>query len=433
MQLSGWGNYPCIEGNSFYARSTAEIKNELLKSPSCLARGLARSYGDSALNNETINVTKFNYLLAFDELNGIVTCTSGLSIAELLDVFAPRGWFLPVTPGTKYVTIGGAIASDVHGKNHHLHGCFSNYLLSITLMLADGSIVTCSRTDHADLFRATCGGMGLTGIIITATFKLKRIRSVFVDETIYKTSDLVETLQMLDATQKSTYSAAWVDCLARGKKMGRGLLMLGEHAGTGAFVMEPSASKSIPVNLPTWLLNRYSIATFNACYYHRLQRRKTEKSSFYDPFFYPLDSINHWNRLYGKSGFTQYQFVLPKESGFDGLKAIFKKISDSQKGSFLAVLKMTGPANDNFLSFPLEGFSLALDFKIEPTLFDLLARLDEIVLHYGGRLYLTKDVRMSEAMFKQSYPAWEAFTQVRAQYGAHKFQSLQSKRLGLSL
>jgi FAD/FMN-containing dehydrogenase len=433
MQLSGWGNYPCIEADSFYARSTAEIKSALLKSTSCLARGLARSYGDSALNLETINLTKFNYLLAFDELSGIVTCTSGLSIAELLTVFTPRGWFLPVTPGTKYVTIGGAIASDVHGKNHHLHGCFSNYLLSITLMLADGSIVTCSRTDHADLFRATCGGMGLTGIIITATFKLTRIRSVFMDETIYKTGDLVETLQMLDATQKSTYSAAWVDCLARGKKMGRGLLMLGEHAGTGAFVMEPSASKSIPVNLPTWLLNRYSIAAFNACYYHRLPRRKTEKSSFYDPFFYPLDSINHWNRLYGKSGFTQYQFVLPKESGFDGLKAIFKKISDSQKGSFLAVLKMTGPANDNFLSFPLEGFSLALDFKIEPTLFDLLARLDEIVLHYGGRLYLTKDVRMSEAMFKQSYPAWEAFTQVRAQYGAHKFQSLQSKRLGLSL
>jgi FAD/FMN-containing dehydrogenase len=431
MQLSGWGNYPCIEANTVYARSTAEINNALLKSASCLARGLGRSYGDSSLNNETINLTKFNYLLAFDELSGIVTCSSGLSIAELLEVFTPRGWFLPVTPGTKYVTIGGAIASDVHGKNHHVHGCFSNYLLSFTLMLADHSVMTCSRSENAELFRATCGGMGLTGIIITATFKLKRIRSVFVDETIYKTSDLIETLQMLDATQKSTYSAAWVDCLARGKKMGRGLLMLGEHAGTGSFVAESHSAKTIPVNLPSWMLNRYSIAAFNTCYYHRLPRRKTIQSSFYDPFFYPLDGINHWNRLYGKNGFTQYQFVLPKESGFDGLKTVFKKINDSQKGSFLAVLKMTGPANDNFLSFPIEGFSLALDFKIEPSLFELLASLDEVVLHFGGRLYLTKDVRMSEAMFKQSYPTWEAFAKVRAQYGADKFQSLQSIRLGL--
>lgn len=431
MRLSGWGNYPYIEAQTTYARSTSEISNALLKKSSCLARGLGRSYGDSALNSELINITKFNYLISFDELSGVVTCTSGMSIAELLAVFTPRGWFLPVTPGTKYVTIGGAIASDVHGKNHHLHGCFSNYLICFTIMLGNGDVVTCSPTENVDLFRATCGGMGLTGIIITATFKLNRIRSVFVDETIYKTAHLVETLQMLDATQKSTYSAAWIDCLARGKHAGRSLLMLGEHAGTGAFVQESHSTKSIPAHFPAWLLNRYSISAFNAMYYHRLARRKTLKSSFFDPFFYPLDGINHWNRLYGKNGFTQYQFVLPKESGFDGLKTVFKKINESQKGSFLAVLKMTGPANDNFLSFPLEGFSLALDFKIESSLFELLTQLDEIVLHYGGRLYLTKDVRMSEIMFKQGYPKWEAFAQVRAQYGAEKFTSLQSIRLGI--
>lgn len=431
MRLSGWGNHPNIDANVTYACCTADIRAALLKNNFSLARGLGRSYGDSALNNNVINLTKFNYLLSFDELTGVVTCTAGVSIADLLNVFVPRGWFLPVTPGTKYVTVGGAIASDIHGKNHHVSGCFSHYLISITVMLANGSIVTCSPHENTDLFRATCGGMGLTGIITTATFKLTRIRSAFVDETIYKTKDLIETLQMLDATQKSTYSAAWIDCLARGKNMGRSLLMLGEHAGTGAFVAESRHITSIPANLPSWVLNRYSIRAFNACYYHRLARRKTAQTTFYDPFFFPLDSINHWNRLYGKRGFTQYQFVLPKESGFDGLKTIFRKINDSQKGSFLAVLKMTGPANNNFLSFPLEGFSLALDFKIEPGLFELLNNLDEMVLHYGGRLYLTKDVRMSETMFKQSYPLWEAFAQVRTKYNAQKFTSLQSKRLGI--
>lgn len=431
MRLSGWGNYPFIDANSTIARSAEEVRMTLLKNTSCLARGLGRSYGDSALNNNVINLTKFNYLLAFDELSGVVTCTGGVSIAELLDVFAARGWFLPVTPGTKYVTVGGAIASDVHGKNHHVHGCFSNYVISFTLMLADGSVVTCSSTENTDLFHATCGGMGLTGIVITATLKLKRIRSVFVDETIYKTADLIETLQMLDATHKATYSAAWIDCLARGKKMGRSLLMLGEHAGTGSFIHDPRVVKSMPVSLPTWMLNRYSIGTFNTLYYHQFARRKTERTAFYDPFFYPLDSINDWNRLYGKSGFTQYQFVLPKESGYEGIKAVFRKINESQKGSFLAVLKATGSANDNFLSFPLEGFSLALDFKIEPSLFELLTSLDEVVMHYGGRLYLSKDVRMSEAMFKKGYPAWEKFAQVRSQYGCEKFSSLQSIRLGL--
>jgi FAD/FMN-containing dehydrogenase len=431
MQISGWGNYPVIDAHVSFARSIDEIRAALLKTDFCLARGLGRSYGDSALGAQLINTTKFDYLLSFDEEKGVVCCTSGVSLAQLLAVIMPKGWFLPVTPGTKFVTVGGAIASDVHGKNHHVHGCFSNYLLDFTLMLADGSVVTCSATEHVDLFRATCGGMGLTGIILTATLKLTRLSSVFINETVYKTAHLQETLALMQETQASTYSAAWVDCLARGKNMGRGLLMLGEHAHDLARTSVSRSVKSMPFNLPPWVLNRYSIGTFNAWYYHRVQRHKTERHTFYDTFFYPLDSINHWNRLYGQSGFTQYQLVLPKEAGYEALTAIFKKVTVAQKGSFLAVLKSTGAANDNFLSFPFEGFSLAIDFKIEPSLFELLHQLDEIVLHYGGRLYLTKDMRMGAVMFKRSYPLWQTFAAVRAQYGAEKFSSLQSVRLGI--
>lgn len=432
MRISGWGNYPQIEATSTYAKTTSEIKNTLLKNKQpILARGLGRSYGDSALADAVIDLTKFNFFLSFNDSTGELTCTSGTSLADILDVFTPKGWFLPVTPGTKYVTVGGAIASDVHGKNHHLSGCFSNYVVSLTLMLADGSVLTCSTSENIDLFRATCGGMGLTGIIITATIKLMPIRSVFIDEVIYKTRDLKETLEMISVTNESTYSAAWIDCLARGNKMGRGLLMLGDHAGTGSFISEDRHTTSLPFHLPSYTLNRFSIGLFNRLYFHRVSQRKTTRTVFYDPFFYPLDSINNWNRLYGKAGFTQYQFVLPKHTATVGLKAVLEKITDSQKGSFLAVLKATGAENHNYLSFPLEGLSLALDFKIEPSLFDLLNRLDEIILHYGGRLYLTKDVRMSRLMFQQSYPQWEAFAQVRIKYHLSRFNSLQSIRLGL--
>jgi FAD/FMN-containing dehydrogenase len=410
------------------------------KRPGLVARGLGRSYGDSALANSLISTQSLDHFLAFDEVTGILNCAAGVSFAEILNLLVPKGWFLPVTPGTQFVTVGGAIASDVHGKNHHLEGSFSAHLISLKLCIASGEILECSVTQHRELFLATCGGMGLTGIILETRFQLLAIETAYIQETTWKTSNLAETLALFDEFQQTTYSVAWIDCLSTGKHLGRSLLMLGEHTkeaelpddSLANLEIAKSSKLSIPVDMPNALLNSYSVKAFNALYYNKVRQKQTQRQVHYAPFFYPLDSIQNWNRLYGKQGFTQYQFVLPKTAGLEGMTEILKKIAASKRGSFLAVLKAFGKGNENYLSFPMEGYTLALDFKIDSSLFAFLDELDRIVLDYGGRLYLTKDARMSEATFKQSYPLWEQFQSVRHQYGAEKlFNSLQSQRLGL--
>lgn len=428
MKINGWGRYPIIESTVISPQVVGEIKIDSESIP----RGLGRSYGDSALAPHVIGTLSLNHFIAFDAETGTLTCEAGVSLADILTTFVPKGWFLPVTPGTKFVTVGGAIASDVHGKNHHVDGSFSNHVSSFQIILADGSCVECSRSLNSDLFYATCGGMGLTGIIVSATLVLKKINSAFINETTYKAKNLKEVFALFEEHQSSTYSVAWIDCLASGEDLGRSLLMLGEHAQEGGLILNEAKKLSVPFTMPTLLLNQYSIKAFNALYYNKQRERVTERCVHYDKYFYPLDGLNHWNRLYGKNGFTQYQFVLPKAAGFEGMSQILKEIAASKRGSFLSVLKVLGPANENYLSFPMEGYTLALDFKIEPGLFELLDQLDRIVLAYGGRIYLTKDVRMSEAMFKQSYTKWLNFAKIRTQYGADKkFHSLQSQRLGI--
>lgn len=448
-QISGWGNYPVIESTPFTARHINEIP-QIIQSvqqhtasisppPSLIASGLRRSYGDSALAEHTLQTRTLNHFLSFDDTHGIVHCAAGVSLAELLNVFVPKGWFLPVTPGTQFVTVGGAIASDVHGKNHHLDGCFSQHIINLTLCVASGEEISCSLTQHRELFLATCGGMGLTGIITSATLKLIPIESAFINEATWKTDHLAETLELFEAHQSTTYSVAWIDCLTKGKHLGRSLLMLGEHASQQHrenseknFQTASPSQLSVPINMPSALLNSLTVKAFNTLYYHKTRQKKSQRIVHYAPYFYPLDSIQNWNRLYGKKGFTQYQFVLPKAAGLKGLTEILTQIVNSKRGSFLAVLKVFGAHNANYLSFPMEGYTLAIDFKIDPTLFDFLAQLDQIVLHYGGRIYLAKDARMSEQTFKQSYPNWEIFQTVRQQYGADQtFNSLQSQRLGL--
>jgi len=397
-----------------------------------IARGMGRSYGDSALAPTVLGTAYLNLLSDFDADRGTVRCGAGVTLAELLSVFVPRGWFLPVTPGTKYVSVGGAIASDVHGKNHHLDGCFSEFVDSFQLLLASGDIVTCSRNEHADLFRATCGGMGLTGVILEATLRLKPIRSALIEQTTYKAVNLADALQLFGVHHGAPYSVAWIDCLASGDAMGRSLIMLGEHSESGTLAPQAKRQMSVPVDMPAQLLNRYSIKAFNALYYNRVRDRESRQTIHYEPFFYPLDGLHQWNRLYGKQGFTQYQFVLPKEAGYAGMAAILHRIAASGRGSFLAVLKVFGKRNNNPLSFPIEGYTLALDFKLESGLFELLEELDAMVLDHGGRIYLTKDARMSERTFKRSYPRWEEFETVRARYGAlGVFASRQSQRLGM--
>lgn len=432
MEISGWGRYPVIacDGRLFEKESAAAAM--LAENGSWIAHGQGKSYGDSALNRNVLLTRQFNKLIDFDSRRGIVTCESGITLSELIDLFLPRGWFLKITPGTKLISVGGAIASDVHGKNHHVEGCFSDAVISFRLMLGDGTVVNCSRNENFDLFRATCGGMGLTGLILDATLQLKTVYSAYIREKIIPCRDLEDIFNQFEKYQHTPYSVAWIDCLAKGPHMGRSILMLGDHDTDGDLKLPQTPKMAVPMEFPTFTLNRFSISVFNSLYYYMKGRAVENHRVSLETFFYPLDKIDHWNRMYGKAGFTEYQCVLPKAESYKGMRALLKKITDSGLGSFLAVLKLFGEQNQNYLSFPMEGYTLALDFKIQPRLFPLLDQLDEIVMAHGGRLYLTKDVRMSHDVFARGYPQLDAFLAVRKKYGLdQRFNSIQSRRIGI--
>jgi FAD/FMN-containing dehydrogenase len=424
--------YPQIECRYFTFDKEATLQSIIEKENRLIPYGNGRSYGDSALSENIIDVRPRDYFLSFDDEKGVLHAQAGVLLSEILEHFVPRGWFLKVTPGTKLITIGGAIASDVHGKNHHVEGCFSECVEEFNMMLPNGKVATCSKEATPDLWRATCGGMGLTGIILDAKISLKKINSQYIDQTTIKTKNLKETFEAFEAYSDKPYSVAWIDCLAKGDEIGKCLLMVGDFRDDGKLDYRLKPQKSITFNFPSFALNNWSVRAFNWLYYGKVKEKVSQQRVDIDTFFYPLDAIGHWNRIYGKKGFTQYQFILPKETSYEGLKEILTTIAESGKGSFLAVLKLYGKANDNWLSFPMEGYSLALDFKIEKGLFELLDKLDEIVVKYKGRIYLTKDVRVSKETFEQGYPHIETFRQFRKENKMDiKFQSHQSQRVGI--
>ncbi|QFR43192.1 FAD-binding oxidoreductase [Sulfurimonas xiamenensis] len=428
MSLFSWGMYPKIITKKFALRDRESLKNYLEKTTEFIPYGNGRSYGDSALNENIIYCKNYNNFLNFDEQNGMLTCQAGVLLSEILDSIVKRGWFLKVTPGTKLITLGGAIASDVHGKNHHIEGCFSECVEELTIMLPDGETKVCKKGD--ELFYATCGGMGLTGVILSAKISLKKINSKNINQTTIKTKNLKETFEAFEKYQDMPYSVAWIDCLAKDDEIGKCLLMVGDFADDGDLDYKSKKKLSIAFNFPSFTLNNLSVKAFNWLYYAKAKDGVSKQKVDINSFFYPLDAIGNWNRIYGKNGFTQYQFILPKESSFEGLKEILSKISDSGKGSFLAVLKLYAKENNNYLSFPMEGYSLALDFKIEEGIFELLDALDEVVVKYGGRIYLTKDVRVSKETFEKGYPQIEKFREFRKNNSMDtKFNSLQSKRV----
>ena len=433
MKLSGWGRYPVIDSRPEFPVGDEDAMKliEAHVGESLIGRGLGRSYGDSALAPITVHSFYLDCFRFFDKQAGILRCAAGVSLASVLELIVPEGWFLPVTPGTKYVTIGGAVASDVHGKNHHIDGCFSEFIESITLATTSG-IIECSKTSNVELFRATCGGMGLTGFILEVEIRLKRISSSFIHATTIKTKNIADTVETLDIHRSATYSVAWIDCLSTGKGLGRSLIMLGEHAEDGELQAGSKARLSVPFDVPGLILNGVTMQAFNSIYYHRVTKAKSQSLVSYEPYFYPLDGIHNWNRLYGTDGFLQYQFVIPRQAGIEGLTAILNRLAVSKKGSFLAVLKLFGEQNSNYLSFPMEGYTIALDLKRSPEVFALLDELDEVVASLGGRIYLAKDARMSKTIFQATYPHWESFSQCRRQWGADNiFNSIQSRRLGL--
>lgn len=440
MRVTNWGKYPIVEAEvrTFAGREEALKQIESRDGP-WIPRGLGRCYGDSSLQDEIISSLRSDRFLAFDAQRGVLECEAGVSFEAIIDHFLPKGWFLPVTPGTKFITVGGAIASDIHGKNHHKEGSFSRHLISFELLTATGEVLHCSREENPAVFEATCGGMGLTGLVTKATFKLRRIESAWIRQDTYKTRDLKEVMELIGSNLDYTYSVAWLDTLSKGKNLGRSLLYLGEHASLKDLKGSPKSahpykipskgSITVPFDLPGFVINPLSLKMLSLGYYHKVRQPKSTQFIDYDTYFYPLDSILHWNRGYGKQGFTQYQFVIPPESAYEGLSKILNKMLELNLGSFVTVLKYFGK-QEGILSFPMEGYTLALDFPIRRDTFQKLQQLDPIVLDYGGRLYLTKDARMSRDMFQRSYPRLQEFLEIKQKLDPeNRIRSLQFDRL----
>ena len=424
-----WGNYPKYHFN--YDDFDLSKKSSLIRKTT-IPYGNGRSYVDSCISDNIVGFKKWNHFLSFDKSLGLLRTQSGVLLSEIIEVIVPHGWFLKVNPGTKLITIGGAVASDIHGKNHHIEGCFSECVNWFSLFLPSGEIIKCSKEENQEMFYSTCGGMGLIGFIIDIEIQLKPINSIYINQKITKTKNLKETFKVFESIREEPYSVAWIDCLSNGDKIGRSLVMSGDFDSDGYLNYSPKKRLNIPFNFPSFSLNTTTVKLFNWFYYNKVFKKVSFQKVKFDSFFFPLDSIRNWNRIYGKKGFTQYQFIIPKQESYEGLKSILNEISKSGKGSFLAVLKLYGKENKNYLSFPLEGYSLALDFKIEKGLFELLDKLDEIVLKYKGRIYLSKDVRVSKEVFEKGYPQIHKFRELREKYKLNEvFSSLQSKRVGI--
>lgn len=438
--IANWGNYPVIETDEKSFSFEEQLTDALQQSDSIIARGNGRCYGDASLEKATISTLKYDKILFFDFDKGIFECQSGITLDKILEVIVPKGWFLPVTPGTKFITIGGAVASDVHGKNHHVDGSFSAHIIDMDVIVSTGEKITCSPAIYSDLFWATCGGMGLTGIITRVKFKLKKIQTSYIKQTQIKAKNLEEIIGLFEEYKHFTNTMAWIDCLKKGSGFGRSILMVGEHATMedlnekqkkAPLALPKKKNITLPFNLPSFILNQLSVKAFNFLFYSKNFKREINNVISYEPFFYPLDAILHWNRMYGKKGFVQYQFVLPLESK-QGLIEILKKISDEGLGSFLAVLKVFGK-QDDLISFPKEGYTLALDFPIRENLFKFLDELDEIVLKYNGRLYLSKDARMNADIFWRSYANGKKFQEIVKKYNPQfKINSAQGRRLKIT-
>ncbi len=414
-QFQSWGAYPAVDQQGVFLGD----RHSLLPSAhsSVLPFGNGRSYGDVCLNPDGVVVSsqRLDRFMAFDESTGVLRCEAGVLLADILRHFAPRGWFLPVTPGTKYVSVGGAIANDVHGKNHHTAGTFGCVTEGFELLRTDGSRRYCSAHDNADLFHASIGGMGLSGFITWADIRLRKIATPIMDEEIIRFSSLRDFFSIAEDSGNYEYTVAWVDCAAAGSSLGRGLFMRASHASSGAVRPLRKLPLAVPVTPPVSLVNGCSLKAFNAIYYHRYRSGKTVRQIHYDPYFYPLDGIANWNRMYGPKGFLQYQCVVPITSGQASVEAMLKRITGSGMGSFLAVLKVFGDVGSpGLMSFPMPGVTLALDFpnQGEKTL-ALFGRLDEIVTAEGGRIYPAKDAHVSAQQFQAAYPAWDKLEALR--------------------
>ncbi len=416
-EVWSWGRVLRVPQQSMAVHDRFAVLPSMAGVTTLLPFGNGRSYGDSCLNaNGGLLLTRsLDRFMAFDAGTGELIAESGVLLADILRLFVPQGWFLPVTPGTRYVTLGGAVANDVHGKNHHLAGTFGNHVERFEVLRSDGSRTVCSREESSALFAATIGGLGLTGLITWVALKLRRIANPWIDAETVRFHNLDGFFELCAESDRDyEYTVSWIDCSGRGKRLGRGLFMRGNHAPASAETGHyRPLTLTFPFVPPVSLVNPLSLRAFNTLYYHKQLPRLTRGLQHYEPFFYPLDGLLEWNRMYGPRGFYQYQCAIPMAAGQEATAQLLEAIGKSGLGSFLAVLKLFGsPISPGLLSFPLHGITLALDFPNRgERLHRLFDRLDEIVHKAGGRLYPAKDGRMPGKLFRAGYPEWQAFTE----------------------
>ncbi|NLF25075.1 MAG: FAD-binding oxidoreductase [Deltaproteobacteria bacterium] len=413
-----WGRYPRVQQRSLELDWLEGVSVPEGRE-SVLPYGMGRSYGDSCLNaGGLLLVTRrLNRLISFDNESGLVRCECGVTLADLAEWGLKRGWFLPVTPGTKFVTVGGAIANDVHGKNHHRAGTFGAHVPRFELLRSNGERLICSADQNNALYRATIGGLGLTGLITWAEVRLRRAPNAFIDMQSVKFGSLEEFFQISgESDQDYEYTVAWMDCVSTGANFGRGIFMRGNHSSKESRDLPRVPIKlplKVPFDLPSFTLNNFTVRAFDACYYHKQRAAVVNKTCYYDPFFYPLDAVEDWNRIYGKRGFLQFQCVVPGRLEQSGIKTILEVIVKSGSASFLAVVKEFGSAvSAGMLSFPTAGVTLCLDFPNQGArTLDLFQKLYGMTCSMGGRVYPAKDACMSPGNFQTFYPGWREFAE----------------------
>ncbi len=410
-----WGRYFRFEQNIIPVNRQSGVDAALSDAGNrpVLPHGKGRSYGDVCLieGGVSIDATSLDKLISFDSESGVLSCESGCTIGQLLDVLVPQGWFVPVTPGTKYVTVGGAVANDVHGKNHHCSGTFGFHVLGMDIWRSRGGVRAVTPEDP--LFQATIGGVGLTGLILTVTFQCIPIESAAIEKQSIQLRSVEEFFEVSEESDRDySYTVAWIDCLAPTHALGRGLFYRGNHARDGTLDYKRKKRLSIPFELPFSAINAASITSFNRLYRARQRTRTKESVTDFDSFFYPLDRIENWNRLYGKSGLFQFQCVVPigEETA---IKRLLKTVSDSGMGSPLVVMKKFGSVESpGMLSFPMHGYTLSIDFPNHGTrVLKLLKSLEEITMDAGGRIYPAKDAVMSGRAFQQGFPRFGEFAE----------------------
>ncbi len=440
--ISGWGRTSPITATVAQPDLTDAVSSIVKDSDRVVARGLGRSYGDAAQlgGGLTLDITHLDRIIGFDPNTGIVDVEGGVSLDHLIRTLTPQGWFVPVTPGTRYVTVGGAIASDVHGKNHHAVGSFGQHVLELTLVTADGSLRTVSPESDADVFWATVGGMGLTGVILRAKVQMHAIETAKIMATTQRSGDLDALMSDMSALDANVpFSVAWVDTTARGKRFGRGLISHGDFAKRDELPanVEPLSlglpeTVEVPMDFPAITLNRLTVAAFNELWFRKAPKHAAPMLTSLADFFHPLDMVGKWNRIYGRPGFVQYQFVVP-DSGSDLVAEAIRAIAATGGTSFLTVLKRFGPGNSAPMSFPIEGWTLALDIPARiDGLERVLDKLDEKVAEAGGRIYLSKDARLRPDLLATMYPRLDEWQQTRRALDPNgTFTSDLANRLGI--